>query len=161
MMLFGKGYQELSRNVVGQKLQNVNGLIYVYDVPDLGAPQQLQLVFFSENQSVVFRCGLDGASLELTDSPMQENDLGEYGKEVIMDLSNSCLFQKVIGKTLLRFNVIYSEIEQKVIGAKLVFDEGLTLIIINLGDEIKVFDSLPMEYERDEKINYIDVSSIF
>ncbi|HHE5700223.1 TPA: hypothetical protein ACPEY2_004175 [Citrobacter amalonaticus] len=45
MMLFGKGYQELSRNVVGQKLQNVNGLIYVYDVPDLGAPQQLQLVF--------------------------------------------------------------------------------------------------------------------
>lgn len=161
MMLFGEGYQELLRNVIGQKLQNVNGLIYVYDIPDLGAPQQLQLVFSNENKSVVFRCGLDGASLELTDSPMQENDLGEYGKEVIMDLSNSCSFQKVIGKTLLRFNVIYSEIEQKVIGAKLVFDEGLTLIIINIGDEIKVFDFLPMEYERDEKINYIDVSSIF
>lgn len=47
------------------------------------------------------------------------------------------------------------------IGAKLVFDEGLTLAIINLGDEIKVFDSLSMEYERDEKINYIDVLSIF
>lgn len=161
MMLFGEGYQELARNVVGQKLQNVNGLIYVYDVPDLGAPQQLQLVFFSENQGVVFRCGLDGASLELTDSPMQENDLGEYGKEVIMDLSNSCLFQKVIGKILLRFYVIYSEIEQKVIGIKLVFDEGLTLVIINLGDEIKVFDSLSIEYERDEKINYIEVLSVF
>ncbi|MDT8849485.1 hypothetical protein RN053_03225 [Pantoea dispersa] len=160
MMLFGEGYQELLRNLVGQKLQNVNGLIYVNDIPDLGAPQQLQL-FFDENQSLVFRCGLDGASLELTDSPMQENDLGEYGKEVIMDLSNSCSFQKVIGKTLLRFNVIYSEIEQKVIGAKLFFDEGLTLIIINVGDEIKIFDSLPMEYERDEKINYFDVSSIF
>ncbi|MCU6392261.1 hypothetical protein KW818_24490, partial [Enterobacter quasiroggenkampii] len=79
MMLFDNGYQELARNVVGRKLQNVNGLIYIYNVPELGAPQQLQFVFFNENQSVVFRCGLDGASLELTDLPMQENDLGEYG----------------------------------------------------------------------------------
>lgn len=97
----------------------------------------------------------------LVNSPIQENDLGEYGKEIIMDLSNSLLFQKVIGKTLCRFYVVYSEIEQKVIGTKLVFDEGLTLVIANLGDEIKAFDSLPMDYERDEKINYIDVSSIF
>ncbi|EJA8226242.1 hypothetical protein MUZ84_004871 [Salmonella enterica] len=86
MMLFGEGYQELAHNVVGKKLQNINGLIYVYDVPDLEAPQQLQFVFFSENQSIVFRCGQDGASLELIDSPMQENNLGEYGKEEIMDL---------------------------------------------------------------------------
>ncbi|EPY93787.1 hypothetical protein L799_24805 [Enterobacter roggenkampii EC_38VIM1] len=161
MMLFDNGYQELARNVVGRKLRNVNGLIYIYNVPELGAPQQLQFVFFDENQNVAFRCGLDGASLELTDLPMQENDLGEYGKEEIMDLSNSCFFHKVIGKILLRFYAIYSEIEQKVIGAKLFFDEGLTLAIINLGDEIKVFDSLSMEYERDEKIIYIDVLSIF
>ena len=60
MMLFDNGYQELARNVVGRKLQNVNGLIYIYNVPELGAPQQLQFVFFDENQSVVFRCGLDG-----------------------------------------------------------------------------------------------------
>ncbi|HHR8284183.1 TPA: hypothetical protein ACS9WW_004174 [Salmonella enterica subsp. enterica serovar Muenchen] len=161
MMLFGEGYQELAYNVVGKKLQNINGLIYVYDVPDLEAPQQLQLVFFSENQSIVFRCGQDGASLELIDSPMQENDLGEYGKEEIMDLSNSLLFHKFIGKILLRLYVIHSEIEQKIIGAKLFFDEGLTLIILNFGDEIRVFDSLSKEYERDEKINYIDILSIF
>ncbi|MGV7092155.1 hypothetical protein [Siccibacter turicensis] len=160
MMLFEEGYQELARNVIGRKIQNVNGLIYIYNVPDLGAPQQLQLVFFSENESIVFRCGLDGASLELSDLPMQEKDLGEYGKEVIMDLSNSCFFQKFIGKILLQFYVIYSEIEQKVIGAKLFFEEGLTLVIINLGDEIKLFDTLSMEYEREEKINYIDVLSI-
>lgn len=159
-MLFEEGYQELARNVIGRKIQNVNGLIYIYNVPDLGAPQQLQLVFFSENESIVFRCGLDGASLELSDLPMQEKDLGEYGKEVIMDLSNSCFFQKFIGKILLQFYVIYSEIEQKVIGAKLFFEEGLTLVIINLGDEIKLFDTLSMEYEREEKINYIDVLSI-
>lgn len=109
----------------------------------------------------MFRCGLDGASLELSDLPMQEKDLGEYGKEVIMDLSNSCFFQKFIGKILLQFYVIYSEVEQKLIGAKLFLDEGLTLVIINLGDEIKTFETLSMEYERDEKINYIDVLSIF
>lgn len=161
MMHYFEGYQELTRNVVGQKLQNVNGLIYIYDIPDLGTPQQLELVFFGENKNIAFKCGKDGASLVLVNSPIQENDLGEYGKEIIMDLSNSLLFQKVIGKTLCRFYVVYSEIEQKVIGTKLVFDEGFTLVIANIGDEIKAFDSLPMDYERDEKINYIDVSSIF
>lgn len=161
MTHFGGGYQDLAHNVVGQKLRNVNGLIYVYDVPDLGAPQQLELIFFGENKNIAFKCGQDGASLELINSPMQENDLGEYGKEIIMDLSNSFLFQKVIGRKLCRFYMVYSEIEQKVIGTKLVFDEELTLVIVNLGDEIKVFDSLSMEYERDEKINYIDVLSIF
>lgn len=161
MIHFRKKYQELAHNIVGQKLQNVNGLIYVYDTPDLGVPQQLQLVFFNENKSIVFRCGQDGATLELIDSPMQESELGEYGKEVIMDLSNSYSFQKVIGKILLRFYMICSKIEQKVIGAKLVFGEGLALVIINLGDEIKIFDSLSMEYERDEKINYVNVLSVF
>lgn len=45
MMHYFEGYQELTRNVAGQKLQNINGLIYTYDVPDLGTPQQLELVF--------------------------------------------------------------------------------------------------------------------
>ncbi|EED9464934.1 hypothetical protein NWL46_003898 [Salmonella enterica] len=160
MTAFGGGYQDLGNNVVGQKLQNVNGLIYVYDVPDLGAPQQLELIFLGENKNIAFKCGQDGASLELINSPMQEKDLGEYGKEIIMDLSNSSLFQEVIGKTLCRFYMVYSETEQKVIGTKLVFDDGLTLVIVNLGDEIKVFDSLSMDYERDEKINYVDVLPI-
>ena len=160
MMRNFERYQELARNVVGQKLQSVNGLIYVYDAPDLGSPQQLQLVFCDTYQNIVCRCGLDGASLELIDSPMQEKDLGEYGKEVIMDLSNSYLFQKAFGKILLKFYVICSEIEQQIIGVKLVFDEGFKLVIINLGDEIKVFNSLLREYERDEKIYYIDVLSV-
>ena len=160
MTPFGGGYQDLANNVVGQKLQNVNGLIYVYDVPDLGAPQQLELIFLGENKNIAFKCGQDGASLELINSPMQEKDLGEYGKEIIMDLSNSSLFQEVIGKTLCRFYMVYSETEQKVIGTKLVFDDGLTLVIVNFGDEIKVFDSLSMDYERDEKINYVDVLPI-
>lgn len=161
MMLSLEEYKHIACNVVGQKLKKINGLIYVYDTPDFGSPQQLQLVFFIKNQSIVFKCGLDGASLELSDSPMQENDLGEYGKEIIMDLSNLSIFHNIIGKTFLKLYVIYSEIEQKVIGTKLVFDEGLTLVIINLGDEIKAFNSLSMEYEQDEKISYLDVLSVF
>jgi hypothetical protein len=160
MTNFWRGYQDLAHNVVGQRLRNVNGLIYVYDVPDLESPQQIELIFFGENKKIALKCGQDGASLELINSPIQENDLGEYGKEVIMDLSNSSLFHKVIGKKLFKFYVIHSEIEQKFIGTKLVFDEGVTLVIVNLGDEINVFDSLPMDYERDEKINYVDVLAI-
>jgi hypothetical protein len=40
--------------------------------------------------------------------------------------------------------MIYSNIEDATIGMKMCFDEGLDLTIINLGDEINVFDFLPL-----------------
>lgn len=88
---------------------------------------------------------------------MQENDLGEYGKEIVMNMSNSSMFQRYIGDVLSKVFLIHSGIEETIIGIKLFFENKLNLIILNQGDEINVFDSLSSQYEKEENINYVDV----
>ncbi|MBN3057636.1 MULTISPECIES: hypothetical protein [Pectobacterium] len=135
-------YQEWASYVIGERLSGVKGVIYFFETPDLEHPQQLQLIFSNTEKAVSFRCGKDGSTLELTDSPVQENDLGEYGKEIIMDLSSSISFVDYIGKFLLTVYSIFSSVEDAYIGIKLVFEGGLNLIVVNIGDEINIFDSL-------------------
>jgi hypothetical protein len=150
-------YQEWGRDVIGKELFNVNGLVYVYETPDLEHPQQLQLIFSCINREISFRCGKDGATLALTELPMQESDLGEYGKEVIMSMSESCLFCRYLGRIVSKVSVIYSDAEKAIVGIKLVFDGELDLIIINLGDELNIFDSFPLQYEQEEGIHYLEI----
>ncbi|WP_426817035.1 hypothetical protein ACP3TC_18785 [Winslowiella sp. 2C04] len=152
-------YQEWGRNVIGSKLCSVNGLVYIYETADLEHPQQLQLIFSGINRGGSFRCGKDGATLALTELPMQESDLGEYGKEVIMDMSDSCSFYRYIGRVVSKVFAIYSDIDKALIGLKLVFDDGLNLIIINLGDELNVFNTLPLQYVQEECIDYLEIST--
>ncbi|CAI0787047.1 hypothetical protein [Serratia quinivorans] len=151
-------YQEWGRDVIGGKLCNVNGLVYIYEAPDLDHPQQLQLIFSGINREVSFQCGKDGATLVLTELPMQESDLGEYGKEVIMNMSDSCLFYRCIGRIVGKVFAIYSDTENTIVGIKLFFDSGIDLIIINLGDELNVFNSLPLQYVQEECINYLEIT---
>ncbi|MEQ9898428.1 hypothetical protein ABRP59_02185 [Pectobacterium punjabense] len=132
----------------------MKGVIYAFETLDLEHPQQLQFIFSNTEVIVSFRCGKDGSTLELSDSPIQGNDLGEYGKEIIMDVSNSRLFVGYIGKTLLKIYSIFSSIEDTYIGIKLVFEGNLSLIVVNVGDEINIFDSFSSSYEHDEGIKY-------
>ncbi|MBD2786472.1 hypothetical protein ID858_16490 [Xenorhabdus sp. DI] len=150
-------YEKWGRDVIGRILTDVNGLIYVLETPDFDHPQHLQFSFSDNSGDIGFRCGKDGSTLEITKLPMQESDLGEYGKEVIMNMSASLLFHRYIGMVVSKVFLIYSNIEKATIGIKLVFDDRLSLIVINLGDEINIFEYLPLQFEKDEMINYFDM----
>ncbi|RLM02085.1 hypothetical protein BIY27_25890 [Gibbsiella quercinecans] len=147
-------YQEWANHVIGERLSGVRGLIYVFETPDFEHPQQLQFIFSNTESIASFRCGKDGSTLDVTDFPVQGNDLGEYGKEIIMDVSNSTFFVDYIGKSLLKAYSIFSSIEDSYIGIKLVFESGLSLIVVNVGDELNISDSLSSSYEHDEGIKY-------
>ncbi|MGL6019848.1 MAG: hypothetical protein ACRC0C_14525 [Gibbsiella quercinecans] len=147
-------YQEWANHVIGERLSGVRGLIYVFETPDFEHPQQLQFIFSNTESIASFRCGKDGSTLDVTDFPVQGNDLGEYGKEIIMDVSNSTFFFDYIGKSLLKAYSIFSSIEDSYIGIKLVFESGLSLIVVNVGDELNISDSLSSSYEHDEGIKY-------
>ncbi|ASN85818.1 hypothetical protein [Pectobacterium versatile] len=147
-------YQKWASSVTNERLLDVRGLVYVFDKPDLYHPQKLQFIFSNTEKLFSFMCGKDGASLELTDSPIQESDLGEYGKEIIMDMSNVTLFIDYIGKQLLDVYSVFSSVEDACVGIKFVFEGDLNLIIVNFGDEINIFNSLPLSYEHDEGIKY-------
>lgn len=147
-------YQVWVSHVIGERLSGVRGLIYVFEKPDFEHSQQLQFIFSNMENKASFRCGKDGSTLEVTDFPVQGNDLGEYGKEVIMDISNLPLFVDCIGKSLLKVYAIFSSVEDAYIGIKLVFESGLSLIAINVGDELNISDSLSSSYEHGESIQY-------
>ncbi|MGK3144344.1 hypothetical protein [Pantoea sp. C2G6] len=149
-----KGYQEWTRNVVGKKLLGVTGLIYSLETKDFIHPQQLQLVFSGVKERGSFKCGKDGATLELTNLPLQGSDLGEYGKEIVIDISNIYPLVNYLGKTLLKVFLMSSSLENAFIGVKLVFEGEVNLFIMNIGDEISMLESLSSSYEQDEGIKY-------
>ncbi|WP_313700825.1 hypothetical protein [Pantoea sp.] len=147
-------YQEWTRSVVGRKLLGVNGVIYSLETHDFNHPQQLQLVFSEVEEMKSFKCGRDGSTLELTDLPLQGNDLGEYGREMVIDISHIYPFVNYIGKKVLKAFLIFSSLEEAFIGVKLVFEVELTFFIMNIGDEISIFESLSSSYEQDEGVKY-------
>lgn len=147
-------YQEWTRRVVGRKLLGVKGLIYTLEVPDFDHPQQLQFIFSQAEKLDNLKCGKDGSTLELTERPLQENDLGEYGKEIIVDISHAHPFMNCLEKTLLRVFLVFSSVEDAFIGINLIFEDNLSLFIMNIGDEINILESLSSSYEQDEGIKY-------
>ena len=149
-----RDYSEWAPKVIGQELSLVEALVYIFDKPDLQHPQQLQLSFLGIGSVGSFKCSKDGSSLELIDASMQEKDLGEYGKEVVVDVSLLPSFINYLKKTLLSIALIFSSVESSYIGVKFIFEGQLDLIIVNLGDEINVLESLPLSYEKDEGIIY-------
>lgn len=98
MINFVEGYQKWARSVVGRKLLRVNGVIYSLETHDFSHPQQLQLVFSEVEEMESFKCGRDGSTLELTDAPLQGNDLGEYGRETVIDISHVYPFVNYLEK---------------------------------------------------------------
>ncbi|MGC1070630.1 hypothetical protein [Pantoea agglomerans] len=149
-----EGYQKWTRSVVGRKLLRVNGVIYSLETHDFSHPQQLQLVFSEVEEMESFKCGRDGSTLELTYVPLQGKDLGEYGRETVIDISHVYPFVNYLEKKLLKVFLIFSSLEDAFIGVKLVFEGELILFIINVGDEISILESLSSSYEQDEGIKY-------
>lgn len=137
-----------------KKFSGVKGLIYVLETPNFEHPQQLQFIFLQAEKVDGLKCGKDGSTLELTERYLQENDLGEFGKEIIVDISHIHPFMNYLEKTLLKVFLVFSSVEDAFIGIMLIFEDHLSLFIMNIGDEINILESLPSSYEQDEGIKY-------
>lgn len=145
-------YSEWAHHVEGKKLQGVKGLLYAYEFPDIDHPQQLQFVFADSKNVGVFKCAKDGSTLEIANLPMQENDLGEYGKELIIDISEHPMLSECISETLQEVYSVFSKEERTYVGLMLKFSNECEIFILNIGDELNMFKSLPLAYEQKEGI---------
>jgi hypothetical protein len=150
-------FQECAEIILGRKLLSVKGVIYVYGTPNYEYPQQLHFVFSKADAVLALECGRDGSSLDIADFQLQDKDLGEYGKEIVMDLSSDNRFASLIDKTLLQLFLIYSSVEDSYIGVKLIFNEGSELFVLNLGDELNVLKFLPDSFLLREGVIYYSI----
>lgn len=147
---------EWGSSIIGKRFKSVWGLVYVLDVEDIEHPQALQIIFDGGLLKTI-SCASDGAKLLLRDVPMVESDLGEYGKQIIKDISINSIFGDAIDKELCRLSIIYSETEQGIIGLNFYFSNFVTINVINLGDEINIYGEIPKNILNEERISFTEV----
>jgi hypothetical protein len=99
-----------------------------------------------------FKCSYDGSSINWQEGEPHESDMDEFGSQVVENLSESQLWQRVLNKVLVGAELLYSSIEDTFIGVKLSFDGGSSVSIINLGDELYVYQDIPEEVIIDQGI---------
>jgi hypothetical protein len=137
---------------VGQPLLKVEGLIYVptgESVPPLDRLDTLQVTF--GNRRICFRCGADGETLVINECELRAIDLGEYGELRPADLSQAPQYARFIGTPLRRCSSIVSHECLHIVGVMLEFTAGV-VAICNWGDELEVWNDIPISLFADEGI---------
>lgn len=144
--------KKIGKCIVGKKLKEVNALVYFLNEEDTYHPQELQFVFFAKNLTIKFSTDSDGSSLILSNGGLLERDFGENGKEIVKNFSSDFRFEKIINKEILNFNPIYSKKEKSIIGFYFLFEKESKIYILNLGDDIFIFDNTPDFLLKEEAI---------
>lgn len=144
---------QVLRVIVGKRLLGVLALIYVYEEEEHFPPQALMLLYEGDRR-LKLTCGSDGASLEWSDGELVETDLGEYGEEVVRDFGRLPQWQGKIGRKLAGSKYIYSEREKRVIGLELLFIDEPSVKIMNLGDELYVFEDIPHAVFQEQELEF-------
>ena len=143
--------------VLGNKLLSVNALFHVFCFERDSAPQEVGLLFEQSEFGKLYG-GPDGASLCFSLSPISNCDLGEYGRQDIFCISGELYFSDVVGRRLVSASLVQSLAEDIVVGVALSFDNGFCLSILNLGDELFIYDEIPEEIVISEGLSLISVS---
>ncbi|UMZ12297.1 hypothetical protein I9018_00890 [Pseudomonas sp. MPFS] len=143
--------------VIGKKLLSVSALFHIFASERDSFPQEIGL-FFEYSEVGKLYGGRDGASLSFSLSQIVGCDLGEYGKQDILCVSDEPCYFSVVGRKLASASLVQSSVEEAVIGVVLSFDSGTCLSILNLGDELFVYDEVPEEIVISEAVSLIPVS---
>lgn len=145
-------------SIIGQKLAGVIALIHVYDEhEDNESPQAIYLKFENDLGGNL-ECASDGESILYSPKLPAETDLGEYGKEILKDISNTELWCECVGSSLVSSFVLFANGNVS-IGVRLIFQSGKSIDIVNLGDEIYIYNFLPRHIVEEENITFDKVSS--
>ncbi|WP_458718229.1 hypothetical protein [Pseudomonas gregormendelii] len=143
--------------VLGKELLSVNALLHIFASERDSSPQEFGLLF-DDSEVGRFYGGPDGASLCFSLSPFFSCDLGEHGKQDIYCVSAKPYFSNVVGRRLVSASLVQSLAEKTVVGVALSFDSGFRLSILNLGDELFVYDAIPKDIVMSEELILISVS---
>ena len=145
------------QGVVGKGLTSVRASIHVYEgVGDYDNPQELEIQFSSGGRRK-FRCSNDGVSIDSDPTELVDCDMAEYGKQVIEDLSDSPIWKDVISRALVGAVLIRSSVASSVVGVQFRFEGGLAVSVLNLGDELYIFQEIPSQLISDQEIEFFPV----
>ncbi|WP_373414473.1 hypothetical protein [Ensifer aridi] len=128
-----------AKNAFNSTLARVDGKIYAYgESLHFERPQAVRFRF-SGTEGITFFCHSDGETLTWDTSELSEVDLDEYGKELVVNLADHAPWSRLIGRTLTSVSEIVSP-DGPVIGYEFIFKPDGNLLLLNLGNEMAVFD---------------------
>ncbi|MEK8018108.1 MAG: hypothetical protein VSS75_014635 [Candidatus Parabeggiatoa sp.] len=144
--------------LLGKKLEKVIASVFSFQgVFKMESPQAV-LLQFEENHQLVFYPASDGVSLDCAHKTLSPLDLGQYGKEIILEVSQFSLWQYARCQVLKEAYVIFSHVEENAVGIKMHFNNSSIIIIINCGDDIYIWDEEHFcEAFKNEEISEINV----
>ena len=145
------------QSAVGRKLLTVKGSFHVFNSERNQFGDEFEF-FFEEGQHGKIFGNSDGASLRFSFDPADEFDMQEYGAAVVFCVSNDPCFVDVVGRQLVSAFAVVLSIEDVAIGVQLQFSENKKLSILNLGDELFVFNEVPEDLINEEKLIFIPVA---
>ncbi|KJY81759.1 hypothetical protein TW84_23255 [Vibrio neptunius] len=135
--------------ILGFRLLSVFALIHTFDGErDLSSPQELLFTFEGGSQ-VRIKCDQDGESIHFDNQTPVEANMAEYGQDILCDCSNDNNFEYGIGRTVDQIDLIVSD--KIIFGLLMTFEGARSITIINLGDELYVYDELPKNILEEEK----------
>jgi hypothetical protein len=150
-------FREWLLNIIGYKLISVSGLIYIYGGEEkISNPHEL-LLFFDPIPIIQGKlcCSSDGESLVWDCGELDPNDLGEYGETVVKDISYLPCWKNIIGHILKDIKLIVPLHDPCLMGLQLSFENEFSVAVVNLGDEMFMFESLPEKIIKDEHVTFI------
>lgn len=142
---------------IGLRLRLALGLFHVFDSKKSDSPQAVSL-FFDGQEVGTLGCASDGASIAYSSDAVSECDLGEFGAEKIFPLRGNKVFSSVIGQELSTVSLVVSILEDSVAGVSLRFNNAQCLIFINLGDDLYVYDEIPAEIFKCQRLMLMSLS---
>ncbi len=143
--------------VLGKKLLSVNAIFHVFASRRDPFPQEVSFQFYGSEAGKLYGGG-DGSSLLFSLDPVVGCDLGKYGRQDVFCVSDEPYFLNVVEKKLVSASLVQSSVAEAVIGVALSFDDGSCLSVLNLGDELFVYDEIPDEIMRSEGVDLISVN---
>jgi len=155
-MELSNSLKEWLLRVLGKRLISVWGLFYIFEEERVYPAQRLYFSFEESHLGSV-GCASDGMSLDFSLAAMVNIDLGEYGREEFFPILNEELFD-VVGRKLISAYIVRSSASEAFSGVSLVFEEGVSVSILNLGDELYIDKTISPEIVVSEGLKFIAVA---
>lgn len=140
-------------------LDNVQFLVHEFNGETNWKNPFAVCITFSNGECVTVKTASDYESVGLSRGceALQEQDIGEYGYARILDANHLSPWDKIVGSGLIKLENLISD--SWVIGVNLTFENG-TVYLMNLGDDLYVFDQEPSKIIADENIKRTNIYSI-
>ena len=155
-----KIYTSIALSNLGKTVDTVLAAVHEHGLSqNLYSPVFLSLMFKDQSRMRI-SCGSDGETVQIDEEFSKSYSLDEYGSIKTVDVSFVKEFANVAENTVSDIRFLISAIGDRFVGLSIIFADGTTIYVANVGDELRYFNVAPEIFMSEEKIDSIDIRDL-